>query len=96
MTFWTTRDRLVGSASALVAIVGAVMLVIGLSTPTSFGWFAYSALSENVLTSSGVYVLTPSTVIGAALVAIGTAGVAFVLGTAHGAKRHDRRDGPTA
>jgi hypothetical protein len=35
MTAWTTRDRILGIASALVALAGLVSLLVGITTPVS-------------------------------------------------------------
>lgn len=84
---WTTRDRIIGIVSAIVAIVGLVMFVIAITTPVSFGWFASAEIPDEVLTSSSFFLLTPTGAIGAILLAIGLIGIAFALGTVRGAKR---------
>lgn len=84
---WTTRDRIIGIVSAIMAIVGLVMFVIAITTPVSFGWFAYAEVPDEVLMSSSFFLLTPMGAIGATLLAIGLIGIAFILGTIRGAKR---------
>lgn len=86
-SYWTTRDRVLVIVSAIVAIVGLVMFVIAITTPVSFGWFAYAEIPDEVLTSSSFFLLTPTGAIGATLLAIGLIGIAFILGTIRGAKR---------
>jgi hypothetical protein len=96
MTAWTTRDRILGIVSALVALAGLVTLLVAVTTPVSFGWFAYAEVSDTTFTSGDIVVLSRSAVLGAAAFATGAIGVAFVLGSVHGTRRRRPDTDPAA
>ncbi|OUE25960.1 hypothetical protein [Clavibacter michiganensis] len=76
---------------AAVAIVGgAVAFVVALSQPIVIGSFA-AVGPGNPFRGSGVHFLTTATVVGAVLLVVGLAGLAFAYGIVRGGR--SRRDG---
>lgn len=65
-------------------IAGLVTFLVGVGTPTTFGWFAYSPLSRDVSTSGGAVVLTRTAWIGAVMLVIGLVGLGFLSGVRTG------------
>ncbi|MDY0910800.1 hypothetical protein [Microbacterium sp. CFBP9034] len=69
-------------------VVGVIVVVMGLLTPVTFGWFAYQPLANATFTPDGsVVFLSRVTIIGFILLTIGMLAVAFLLGQRAGAKR---------
>lgn len=70
---WAVANGVVG--------IGAVVLVIGLLTPVTFGWFAYQPLSDATFVPDGGGVfLSPTTIVGLVVLTIGSLTVAFLAG----------------
>ncbi|MBT2485199.1 MULTISPECIES: hypothetical protein [unclassified Microbacterium] len=85
------RNRRAGiawAAALVVATVGLTLLIAGLLTPVSFGWFAYQPLADATFTpgDAGIFV-SRMTLNGAALLALGLIGAAFLAGRRAGAAR---------
>ena len=63
------------------------MLIVGLLTPVSYGWFAYQPLADATLTPGGNdVVLSRVTIIGSILLTMGLLALAFLAGLSAGAK----------
>ncbi|MBF4623239.1 hypothetical protein [Clavibacter sp. VKM Ac-2872] len=78
-------------AVAVLAIVGGtVALVVALAQPVVVTSFAFVG-SGNPFRGSGVHLLTTATMVGAALLVVGLAGLALAYGIARGGR--SRRDG---
>lgn len=74
--------------SALVSLVGLIMLASSLLAPvSSFGWFAYSPLSGRVFPSPEIYIVSQLTVVGAIAMGIGLIGLSLVVGYLLGRRR---------
>lgn len=69
------------AAAVLVVAIGLTVIVVGMLTPVSFGWSAYQPLSDAAFIgdASGVFV-SRTTVIGAAILALGLMVIAFLAG----------------
>ena len=81
----------VGAAVLLAA--GVIMIAIGLFTPmgtTAFGWFAYQPLANATFTPGGsAVVLSPITVAGWVILAVGLITLAFFAGRVAGRRSHE-------
>ncbi len=69
---------------------GLVVLVIGLLTPVTFGWFAYQPLADATFVpgGSGVYI-SRIAIIGWMLLTIGLLAAAFLAGRRSSRRRPD-------
>ena len=69
-------------------LTGVVVLVMGLVTPVTPGWFAYQPLADATFTpgGSGVFIAR-LTIIGLIILTIGLLAIAFLVGWRAGAKR---------
>ncbi|GAA3629916.1 hypothetical protein GCM10022200_10810 [Microbacterium awajiense] len=76
--------------TGVVVVSGLVVLVIGLLTPVTFGWFAYQPLAEATFVpgGSGVY-LSRIAIIGWVLLTIGLLAAAFLAGRRSSRRQHD-------
>ena len=81
----------VGAAVLLAA--GVIMIAIGLFTPmgtAAFGWFAYQPLANATFTPGGsAVVLSPITVAGWVILAVGLIMLAFFAGRVAGRRSHE-------
>ena len=79
--------------AGVVVIAGVVVVVAGLLTPVTFGWFAYQPLAKapSAPAGNGMFV-SRVTIIGWALLGIGLVALAFLIGVRIGANRADARD----
>jgi heme/copper-type cytochrome/quinol oxidase subunit 1 len=81
----------VGAAVLLAA--GVITIIVGLFTPmgiASFGWFAYQPLANATFTPGGsAVVLSPVTVAGWVLLAVGLITLAFLVGRFAGQRSHE-------
>ena len=59
---------------------GAVVLVVGLLTPVTFGWFAYQPLADATFVPGAGVFLSGVTIIGWVIMTIGLLAVAFLAG----------------
>jgi heme/copper-type cytochrome/quinol oxidase subunit 1 len=79
--------------AGLVAVAGAVVIVIGMFTPmgtASFGWFAYQPLADATFVPGGsAVVLSRTAVVGWIVFAAGLVTLAFLAGRTAG-RRSDR------
>lgn len=71
--------------SALVSLVGLIMLASSLLAPVSS--FAYSPLSGRVFPSPEIYIVSQLTVVGAIAMGIGLIGLSLVVGYLLGRRR---------
>jgi heme/copper-type cytochrome/quinol oxidase subunit 1 len=80
------------TASVLV-LTGVVVLIVGLLTPPSYGWFAYQPLAGATFTPGGSdVVLSRVTIIGSIALTTGLLALAFLAGRRSGAKRSPQID----
>jgi hypothetical protein len=64
------------------------VLILGLLTPVTYGWFAYQPLAEATFTPGGTdVVLSRVTIIGSLVLTMGLLTLAFLAGWRAGAKR---------
>jgi len=86
-----TRARLLPALGAALLVVG---VVVALTAPreTSFGWFAYSPLSDETFSPGGVLPVRPEWLTAAALIVLGLVVLAFWAGTLVASRRDRRRD----
>lgn len=83
-------------AAALVG-VGAILLVAGLLTPVTFGWFAYQPLADaTFVPDAGGVFLSRDTIVGLVIMSIGLMAVAFLAGRRTARRRSDRIDTDSA
>ena len=86
-----TSSRRAAAAWAIAGVLvltGAVVLIVGLLTPVSYGWFAYQPLADAAFTpGGGDVVLSRVTIIGSILLTMGLLALAFLAGWRTGAKR---------
>ena len=83
---WT---RILLPAGALAVIGGAVTIVVATppASSASFGWFAYAPLSGAVFAPEAAAVVSTASIVGAGVVALGLAAVAFWGGYRLGVRR---------
>jgi heme/copper-type cytochrome/quinol oxidase subunit 1 len=75
------RSTLAWAIASVVVGIGAVMLIIGLLTPVTFGWFAYQPLADTTFVPGGGGVfLSRTTIVGTVVLTIGLLAVAFLAG----------------
>lgn len=87
---WTT--------AVVVAVAGAVVLIVGLMTPVAFGWFAYQPLANaTFVPDAGGVFLSRLAIIGLVILAIGLLAIAFLAGfrAAQGRSSRDAGTSPT-
>lgn len=76
---------------------GAVVLIVGLLTPVTFGWFAYQPLADaTFVPGAGGLFLSRITIIGWVILTIGLLAVAFLAGRRTGRGRPSRSDSDSA
>ncbi len=84
MAIRTRGAVLLWAGAALVAVAGAITIVIGLITPmgaASFGWFAYQPLAAQTFSPGGsAVILSRISVAGWVLFAVGMVALAFLAG----------------
>lgn len=83
--------------AGIVIAAGAVVLIAGLLTPVTFGWFAYQPLADATFGpgGSGVF-LSRITIIGWVILTIGLLAVAFLVGRRTARGRPNRFDSESA
>lgn len=76
------------TVAAVLVVVGAIVTVVGLMTPVSYGWFAYQPLADATFTPGGDDVwLARATVVGLTLLSLGLIALAFLIGRRVGTSR---------
>jgi uncharacterized membrane protein len=76
--------------AAVLVAAGAMVTVVGLMTPVSYGWFAYQPLADATFTPGGDGVwLARATVVGLLLLALGLIALAFLIGRRVGSSREN-------
>ena len=76
------------AAAGVLVLTGVVVLIVGLLTPVTYGWFAYQPLSDATFTPGGSdVVLSRVTIIGSVVLTVGLLALAFLAGWRAGAKR---------
>lgn len=74
--------------AAVLVTAGAIVTVVGLMTPVSYGWFAYQPLADATFMPGGDGVwVSHATVIGLVLLALGLIALAFLIGQRVGPSR---------
>jgi heme/copper-type cytochrome/quinol oxidase subunit 1 len=68
------------TVAGIVIAAGAVVLIVGLLTPVTFGWFAYQPLADAMFVPGTGVFLSRITIIGWVILTIGLLGVAFLAG----------------
>jgi len=66
--------------ACVMGAAGAVVLVVGLLTPVTFGWFAYQPLADATFVPGAGVFLSGVTIIGWVIMTIGLLAVAFLAG----------------
>lgn len=83
--------------ATVVVGVGAVVLIFGLLTPVTFGWFAYQPLADATFVPGGGGVfLSRTTIVGLAVLMTGLLSVAFLAGRRAAQGRPSRLDSDSA
>lgn len=89
----SSRAALLWGGAALVAIAGAVTIVIGTFTPmgvASFGWFAYQPLAAATFSPGGsAVILSRIAVAGWVIFAVGMVALAFLAGRVVGRRSRE-------
>ncbi len=76
-------------------LTGVVVLIVGLLTPVTYGWFAYQPLADATFTPGGSdVVLSRVTIISSIVLTMGLLALAFLAGWRAGAKRSPLIDDP--
>lgn len=66
---------------AVIAVAsGIIVLLVTFSQPVSFGWFAYSPLSNTTYNLPGVHVISTAGVVGTVVLVAGLIALAFWAG----------------
>ena len=86
----TSSRRAVGAwvTAGILALIGLVVLIVGLLRPVTYGWFAYQPLADATFTpgATGVF-FSRVTIVGCVILTIGLIALAFLAGWQAGAKR---------
>lgn len=81
------------AAASILTVAGIVVLVAGLFTPVTFGWFAYQPLADATFAPAGNGVfLSRVTIVGLIVLTIGLLALAFLAGW-RSARRQPPRSG---
>lgn len=72
------------AASAVVLLIGMVMVLIPRHSEVSFGWTAYTPLSDATFGFPGFTILTRGELIGLGIMVVGIVGLAICAGCALG------------
>ena len=72
-----------------VILSGVALLAMTPAPESSFGWFAEAPSSDTSLVPDGAQLVSTVTLLGSALVALGSVGLAFFLGLILGSRRSD-------
>lgn len=72
--------------AGLLLVAGVVTLILGPSTASSFGWFAYAPLSDEVF-APGMHFLTTAQILGWTFIACAACATAFWAGLAVARRR---------
>ncbi|MGZ8804803.1 MAG: hypothetical protein ACXWZG_05835 [Microbacterium sp.] len=76
------------SAAGVLRLVGTITFIVGLTSPVSFGWFAYQPLADATFTPGGDGVFVSRiTIIGSIAVGLGLVALAFLAGRRAGRTR---------
>jgi heme/copper-type cytochrome/quinol oxidase subunit 1 len=82
------RPALAWATAGVLSLTGVVVLIVGLLTPVTFGWFAYQPLADATFTPGGNdVVLSRVTIVGSIVLTMGLLALAFLAGLRAGAKR---------
>ena len=68
------------TVAGIVIAAGAVVLIVGLLTPVTFGWFAYQPLADAMFVPGAGVFLSRTTIVGWVTLTIGLLAVAFLAG----------------
>ena len=83
-----SRKTVAWAIAGALAVVSGVVVIVGLLTPVSFGWFAYQPLANAAFAPSGSGVfLSRVTIVGFVILTIGMVALAFLAGVRAGANR---------
>lgn len=82
------------TAAGIVIAAGAVVVIAGLLTPVTFGWFAYQPLADATFVPRAGVFLSRITIFGWVILTIGLLAVAFLAGrrTARGRRNRPSSD----
>jgi hypothetical protein len=76
------------AVAGVLVLTGVAVLIVGLLTPVTYGWFAYQPFADATFTPGGSeVVLSRITIIGAVVLTVGLLALAFLAGWRVGAKR---------
>lgn len=86
------RESIAWSIAALLAVIGLIVVVVGLHEPASFGWFAYQPNADAVFAPGAPgFFVSRMTLTGAVMLAAGSIGIAFFAGRRTGVRQADPR-----
>ena len=81
------RAALAWAIAGVLVLTGVVVLIVGLLTPVTYGWFAYQPLADATFTpGSNEVVLSRVSIIGSIVLTMGLLALAFLAGLRAGAK----------
>jgi heme/copper-type cytochrome/quinol oxidase subunit 1 len=81
------RAALAWATAGVLVLTGVVVLIVGLLTPVTYGWFAYQPLAETTFSPGGNdVVLSRVTIIGSIVLTMGLLALAFLAGLRAGAE----------
>ena len=85
------RSTLAWVIAGVIVGVGCIVLLIGVLTPVTFGWFAYQPIADATFVPGGGGVfLSRTTIVGWVFLTIGLLAVAFLAGR-HAARARPNR-----
>ena len=76
----TGREAVAWVVAGVLVLTGVVTVIIGLSSPVSFGWFAYQPLANAVFVPGGGVFVSRMTIVGFAVLTVGLIALAFIGG----------------
>lgn len=76
----TGREAVAWVVAGVLVLTGVVTVIIGLSSPVSFGWFAYQPLADAVFVPGGGVFVSGMTIVGFAVLTVGLVALAFIGG----------------
>lgn len=76
----TGREAVAWVVAGVLVLTGVVTVIIGLSSPVSFGWFGYQPLADAVFVPGGGVFVSGMTIVGFAVLTVGLVALAFIGG----------------
>jgi len=75
---------IIAAVAATLTVAGAVITIIALATPVTFGWFAYQPLADSTFVPGDTIVVSRAVIPGVGLVIVGLIVLSFLAGRRSG------------